>query len=67
MSQLHLTAEELQALTHVRRPSTQARALEAIGVPLSPPARRHADRRPPRCRTRSVRTGAGGAPKQMGR
>lgn len=33
MSQLHLTDEELQTLTHVRRPSAQARALEAIGVP----------------------------------
>ena len=30
---LHLTDEELLSLTHLRRPSAQARALRAMGVP----------------------------------
>ena len=30
---LHLTDDELQSLTHLRRPSAQARALQAMGVP----------------------------------
>ena len=30
---LHLTDAELQSLTHLRRPSAQARALRAMGVP----------------------------------
>ena len=30
---LHLTDAELLALTHLRRPSAQARALRAMGVP----------------------------------
>lgn len=30
---LHLTDEELLSLTHLRRPTAQARALRAMGVP----------------------------------
>lgn len=30
---LHLTDDELLSLTHRRRPSAQARALQAMGVP----------------------------------
>lgn len=30
---LHLTDEELLSLTHLRRPSAQARALRAMGMP----------------------------------
>ncbi len=41
MTALHLTAEELFELTNRRRPAAQAR----VGVPLSPPARRHTLRR----------------------
>ncbi len=33
---LHLTDEELLSLTHLRRPSAQARALKAMGVPYRP-------------------------------
>jgi len=33
---LHLTDEELLSLTHLRRPSAQARALRAMGVPYRP-------------------------------
>lgn len=36
MSLLHLTDEELLSLTHLRRPSAQARALKAMGVPYRP-------------------------------
>lgn len=31
---LHLTDDELLSLTHLRRPSAQARALKAMGVPF---------------------------------
>ena len=30
---LHLTDDELLSLTHLRRPSAQARALQVMGVP----------------------------------
>jgi hypothetical protein len=33
---LHLTDDELLSLTHLRRPSAQARALRAMGVPYRP-------------------------------
>lgn len=32
-TQLHLTDDELLSLTHLRRPSAQARALQVMGVP----------------------------------
>lgn len=32
MTTIHLTDEELQTLTHLTRPSAQARALTAMGV-----------------------------------
>ena len=32
-TQLHLTDDELLSLTHRRRPSAQARALQVMGVP----------------------------------
>ena len=35
-TQLHLTDDELLSLTHLRRPSAQARALRAMGVPYRP-------------------------------
>ncbi len=40
---LHLTDDELLSLTHLRRPSAQARALQAMALPR----RNHSARRQP--------------------